>query len=92
MVDENLLSQLYSARLDELREMAIGHGMSKAGNVEQLRARLINQVALSEIDLDALKTIQLILPSFEITIFRRAPEFLSEPVIIFYSFIYYFVF
>ena len=51
MVDENLLSQLYSARLDELREMAIGHGMSKAGNVEQLRARLINQVALSEIDL-----------------------------------------
>ncbi len=51
MVDENLLSQLYSARLDELREMAISHDMSKAGNVEQLRARLINQVALSDHDL-----------------------------------------
>ena len=51
MVDENLLSQLYSARLDELREMAISHEISKAGNVEQLRARLINHVALSDIDL-----------------------------------------
>ena len=51
MVDENLLSQLYSARLDELREMAISHEMSKAGNVEQLRARLIDHVALSDIDL-----------------------------------------
>ena len=47
MVDENLLSQLYSARLDELREMAISHEISKAGNVEQLRARLIDQVALA---------------------------------------------
>ena len=51
MVDENLLSQLYSARLDELREMAISHEISKAGNVEQLRARLIDQVALTDIDL-----------------------------------------
>ena len=51
MVDENLLSQLYSARLDELREMAISHDMSKAGNVEQLRARLIDEVALSDQDL-----------------------------------------
>ena len=51
MVDENLLAQLYSARLDELREMAISHDMSKAGNVEQLRARLIDQVALSDYDL-----------------------------------------
>lgn len=51
MVDENLLSQLYSARLDELRDMAISHDISKAGNVEQLRARLIDQVALSETDL-----------------------------------------
>jgi len=51
MVDENLLSQLYSARLDELREMAISHEISKAGNVEQLRARLIDQVALADIDL-----------------------------------------
>ena len=51
MVDENQLAQLYSARLDELREMAISHDISKAGNVEQLRARLINEVALSEIDL-----------------------------------------
>ena len=51
MVDENQLAQLYSARLDELREMAISHDLSKAGNVEQLRARLINEVALAEIDL-----------------------------------------
>ena len=51
MVDENLLSQLYSSRLDELREMAISNDLSKAGNVEQLRARLIDQVALSDIDL-----------------------------------------
>jgi hypothetical protein len=51
MVDENLLSQLYSARLDELRDMAISNDISKVGNVEQLRARLIDQVALSEIDL-----------------------------------------
>ena len=51
MVDENLLSELYSARLDELREMAIAQDISKAGNVEQLRARLIDQFALSEIDL-----------------------------------------
>jgi hypothetical protein len=51
MVDENLLSRLYSARLDELREMAISHDLSKSGNVEQLRARLIDHVALSDIDL-----------------------------------------
>ena len=51
MVDGNLLSQLYSARLDELREMAVSHDISKAGNVEQLRARLIEQVALADIDL-----------------------------------------
>ncbi|MEE2759777.1 MAG: hypothetical protein VYA86_07360 [Candidatus Thermoplasmatota archaeon] len=51
MVDENLLSRLYSARLDELREMAISHDLPKVGNVEQLRARLINEVALAETDL-----------------------------------------
>ena len=51
MVDENLLSRLYSARLDELREMAISHDLSKTGNVEQLRARIINEVALSDVDL-----------------------------------------
>ncbi len=51
MVDENLLSQLYSSRLDELREMAVSHDLSKAGNVEQLRARLIDHVALSDVDL-----------------------------------------
>ena len=51
MVDENLLSRLYSARLDELRDMAISHDLSKSGNVEQLRARLINELALSDTDL-----------------------------------------
>ena len=50
MVDENLLSQLYSARLDELREIAISHDMSKAGNVEQLRAKLIATLVLGDID------------------------------------------
>ena len=47
MVDENLLSQLYSARLDELREMAISHDLSKAGNVEQLRARPVSYTHLT---------------------------------------------
>ena len=51
MVDENLLSQLYSSRLEELRELAVENDISKAGNVEQLRARLINNLALSGIDL-----------------------------------------
>ena len=51
MVDENLLSRLYSARLDELREMAISRDIPKGGNVEQLRARLINEVALADTDL-----------------------------------------
>ena len=51
MVDENLLSRLYSARLDELREMAISRDIPKGGNVEQLRARLINEVALVDTDL-----------------------------------------
>ena len=51
MVDENLLTRLYSARLDELRDMAISHDLSKSGNVEQLRARLINELALADTDL-----------------------------------------
>ncbi len=51
MVDENLLSQLYSSRLEELRELAVENDISKTGNVEQLRARLINQLALSGTDL-----------------------------------------
>ncbi len=50
MVDENLLSQLYSSRLDELREIAISHDMSKVGNVEQLRAKLIATLVLGDID------------------------------------------
>jgi len=51
VVDENLLSQLYSSRLEELRELAVENDISKTGNVEQLRARLINQLALSGTDL-----------------------------------------
>jgi hypothetical protein len=50
-VDEELLFGLYAARLDELREMAVSNGLSKAGNVEQLRARMIDHVALSALDL-----------------------------------------
>ena len=59
-VDEDLLFGLYAARLDDLREMAVEQGLSKAGNVEQLRARLIDGVALKEVDLsgDSLQEMQ----------------------------------
>jgi hypothetical protein len=50
-VDEDVLFGLYSARLDTLREMALEKGLSKTGNVEQLRARLIDAVVLHDVDL-----------------------------------------
>ncbi|HIF05121.1 MAG TPA: DUF2336 domain-containing protein, partial [Candidatus Poseidoniales archaeon] len=50
-VDEDVLFGLYSARLDTLREMALEKGLSKAGNVEQLRARLIDAIVLHDVDL-----------------------------------------
>ncbi|MDP6907139.1 MAG: hypothetical protein QF440_06965 [Candidatus Thalassarchaeaceae archaeon] len=50
-VDEDMLFGFYSAKLDELREIAISNEISKAGNVEQLRARLIEKLVLSDVDL-----------------------------------------
>ena len=50
-VDEEVLFRFYSARLDELREIAEGNGLPKVGNVEQLRARLIQHIVPSNVDL-----------------------------------------
>jgi hypothetical protein len=59
-IDENLLSELYGARLEDLRQMASENGVDKRGNVEQLRSRLIAEIALSSIDLswDSLQKMQ----------------------------------
>ena len=59
-IDEILLSELYGARLEDLREMASDNGVDKRGNVEQLRSRLIAELALSSIDLswDSLQKMQ----------------------------------
>ncbi|MEE2812663.1 MAG: hypothetical protein VX627_06565 [Candidatus Thermoplasmatota archaeon] len=59
-IDENLLSELYGARLEDLRQMASDNGVDKRGNVEQLRSRLIAELALSSIDLswDSLQKMQ----------------------------------
>ena len=43
-----LLGQLYSARLETLKDMAIKNEISKNGSVEQLRARLIQYLILSQ--------------------------------------------
>lgn len=43
-----LLGQLYSARLETLKSMAIENNISKSGSVEQLRARLIQHLILSQ--------------------------------------------
>ncbi len=42
-----LLGQLYSARLEQLKAMAIEHEIQKNGSVEQLRARLIQNLVLT---------------------------------------------
>lgn len=47
----DMLSRLYQSKLDDLREMAIEAGLSKAGNVEAIRIRLIAHHCLSEWDL-----------------------------------------
>ncbi len=43
-----LLTKLYSARLESLKSIAIQNEISKKGSVEQLRARLIQNLILSE--------------------------------------------
>jgi len=48
---QQMLERLYQSRLEDLREIAIENEVSKAGNVESLRARLIAKLVLSEHDL-----------------------------------------
>ena len=50
-VDTDLLSSLYTERLQSLRSRAEESGISKSGSVEVLRARLISNLVLSDIDL-----------------------------------------
>ena len=50
-VDSNLLNSLYTGRLQNLRQRAESSGISKSGSVEVLRARLIRQQVLAELDL-----------------------------------------
>ena len=49
--DTDLLSSLYTERLQSLRSRAEESGVSKSGSVEVLRARLISNLVLSDIDL-----------------------------------------
>ena len=51
MVDSEILSALYTGRLQYLRERAENCGISKTGSVEVLRARLICNEILSDLDL-----------------------------------------
>ena len=55
----SLLSELYQARLEDLKEIASAYGLAKNGSVEFLRAQLIRDLILSDWDLtiDGLRTI-----------------------------------
>jgi hypothetical protein len=55
----SLLSELYQARLEDLKEIASAYGLAKNGSVEYLRAQLIRDLILSDWDLtlDGLKNI-----------------------------------
>ena len=45
MVDKGeLLSELYQARFDGLKEVAVAYNLPKTGSVETLRARLIQNL------------------------------------------------
>ena len=50
-VDTELLSSIYMERLQSLRDRAEKSGISKSGSVEVLRARLISNLVLSNMDL-----------------------------------------
>jgi hypothetical protein len=50
-VDSNLLNSLFTERLQNLRKRAESSGISKSGSVEVLRARLISNQILSDLDL-----------------------------------------
>ncbi len=45
-----MLGELYQARFDGLKDMAQRHGLSKAGPVEALRARLIQHLVFADWD------------------------------------------
>ena len=49
-VESNLLNSLYMGRLQSLRQRAEDSGTSKSGSVEVLRARLISNLVLAEVD------------------------------------------
>ena len=52
MADEaNLLVAIQTGRLEELKEIAANHSISRTGSVERLRVRLIEQLVLGEEDL-----------------------------------------
>ena len=55
----SLLSELYQARLEDLKEIASAYGLAKNGSVEFLRAQLIRDLILSDWDLtiDGLRVI-----------------------------------
>ena len=55
----SLLSELYQARLEDLKEIASAYGLAKNGSVEYLRAQLIRDLILPDWDLtlDGLKNI-----------------------------------
>ena len=50
-VDTELLSSIYMERLQSLRGRAEESGISKSGAVEVLRARLISNLVLPDMDL-----------------------------------------
>ena len=49
--DASSLDSLYRGRLVELRELAESRNISKGGSVEVLRARLIQNLVLADLDL-----------------------------------------
>ena len=59
MDKSELLGGLYQARLDDLKALAHEHNLSKAGSVEALRSRLIQNIVLGHWDLskDGIKEI-----------------------------------
>ena len=53
MDTSTMLGELYQARFDGLKDMAQQHGLSKAGPVEALRARLIQHLIFPDWDFSA---------------------------------------
>ena len=51
MIDSVLLHHLHTAKLQDLRDLATKHEISRQGNLEILRARLISNLVLTGVDL-----------------------------------------